>query len=99
MSPTQRIAIIKNWTPRAASILVALFLLVVFWGITNFVMIFLGVDSYFSVETTSNPSKENDSVSKDQEMDNFLKDRAQKRLEASVVPFVNEGQKDPFNLP
>lgn len=80
-------------------VIAIIFVLVVFWGTINFVMIFLGVDSYFSVKTTGIISEENVSASKDQEMDNFLKERAQKRLEANTNLILNEGQKDPFNLP
>lgn len=99
MASVQRIESIKKWTPLVATVVVVIFSLFVFFGVIDFVMKFLGAGSYFSVELPDDSLSINSVKERNSKMAEFLKEREQKRQEASTSRTLNVGEKDPFNLP
>ena len=99
MSYTRRIEIIKKWIPLGATIVIILFALLVFWGVIDLVMKFLGAGSYFSVSGSDNSLSISSVKDRNAEMSGFLKERTQKRQDASVPQTLGSEEKDPFNLP
>lgn len=98
MSSVQRIENLKKWTPLVASIVVIVFSLAVFWGVIDFAMKYLGVGSYFSVPAPDDSLSISSVKDRNTKMNEFLKDRSQKRQESSSPRNIGAG-KDPFNLP
>jgi len=99
VSSTQRIETIKKWTPRAASAVIIIFSFLVFGGIVNFVMKYLGIGEYFSVPSANEAASADSIKERNTRMNEFLKERTQKRQDASMPRTLGEGEKDPFNLP
>ena len=99
MSSAQRIETIKKWTPRVASAVIIIFSFLVFGGIVNFVVKYLGIGEYFSVPPVDETVSTNSIKERNARMNEFLKERTQKRQNASTSQVLGEGEKDPFNLP
>lgn len=88
----------KKWIPWAASAVIIIFSLLIFWGIISVTMKFLGADSYFDVPAPDN-SLSSDSVKKrNNEMSELLKTRDGARQQVGGTWNLGEGERDPFKL-
>jgi len=99
LSPSQKIEIIKKWTPLAAVTIVIISSLIAFWGVVNFFIKFLEADSYFAVSHNEESSPSASVKERNEKISNLLQERAQKRQNAGVPPVLGNGEKDPFSLP
>jgi len=97
MPSTKIFEMIKIWTPRVATIIVGIILLLAFWGVLRVGFQFFGISSYFSPEINSEPPAAGIDEEQAAKLKTFLQERNQKRN--SIRNSVNTGQKDPFNLP
>ena len=89
---------IKKWIPWAASAVIVVFSLLVFWGIITVVMKFLGASSYFDVHASDSSLTSASIKERNSKMSEFLRTREEARQQASSAWNLREGEKDPFKL-
>ncbi|MFH1183123.1 MAG: hypothetical protein V1690_02580 [Candidatus Moraniibacteriota bacterium] len=94
---SNKLAIIKIWTPRAAIIIATVLFLVAFWGIIHFGFRFFEAGSYFTPEIRTDAPVPGIDEERTAKLKDFIKLRAQKR--DAVGNYQDLGSKDPFNLP
>lgn len=92
------IEIVKKWIPRAASAVIIIFTLLVFWGIISVAMKFLGASSYFDVPAPDSSLSSASIKERNSKMSDFLKSRESARQNASSAGNLTGGEKDPFKL-
>lgn len=92
--------VVKKWTPKVALAVLGIFLLLILWGVVNFVIRFFEAGSYFSVSSSDTVADGKSTGKRDQEINDFFNERAKKRQTINTLDISQEnGQKDPFNLP
>jgi len=90
--------IVKKWTPWAATAVIIVFSLLIFWGVISVIMKFLGASSYFDVPA-ADTSLSSDSIrERNDQVTQLLKAREQARQAAGAAQELGAGERDPFKL-
>ena len=89
---------VKKWTPWAASAVIIIFSLLIFWGIISIAMKFLGANSYFYVPAPDSSLTSASIKERNNKISEFIRTREGVRQQSISAWNLREGEKDPFKL-